>query len=201
MLKLPGVAAGVISVLMMMGCYAGLLLSLTLHLQGPLRFSPLHAGAIFAIYASGFATASLTWTRARSGVRAGLPAIGPLVMGTALLAIGQVSRGGRWSIAATAPLLFLAGAGHAAGFSPLANRLTSAVRPAQAADLSGLILTASLIGQVTGVAVFGGVYLSAAAHRSGHALALTTGAMAAMLMLSAAAVRGRLKVGRQGSWC
>jgi hypothetical protein len=52
----------------------------------------------------------------------------------------------------TAPLLFARGVGHAWGFSPLATRLTAAVKPAAAADMSGFILTASLIGQVMGVA-------------------------------------------------
>jgi len=41
-----------------------------------------------------------------------------------------------------------------------------AVREAQAAHLSGLILTASLAGQVIGIAAFVGVYLSAAAQSS-----------------------------------
>ncbi|MQA76567.1 MAG: MFS transporter, partial [Solirubrobacterales bacterium] len=68
-LGLPGVAAGVTAVLLVMGAYAGFLLSLTLHLQDGLGFTPLHAGLIFAAYASGFATASLTWTRAGAAAR------------------------------------------------------------------------------------------------------------------------------------
>jgi hypothetical protein len=73
----------------------------------------------------------------------------------------------------------------ALAFSPLASRLTTAIRPAQAADLSGLILTASLLGHVTGVAAFVGLYLSAAPHGSAHALAITTEAIAAALVLAA----------------
>jgi hypothetical protein len=73
----------------------------------------------------------------------------------------------------TTPLLFAGGVGHACGFSPPANRLTAAVRPEQAADLSGLALTASLVGSVLGIAVFVGVYLGAAPHGSAHALAIT----------------------------
>jgi hypothetical protein len=41
---------------------------------------------------------------------------------------------------------------------------------------------ASLIGQVVGVAVFVGVYLSAAPHGSAHAFALTTVALAVVLV-------------------
>ena len=40
-LKLPGVAAGVGAVGLVMACYTGFLVSLTLHLQGDLGFSPL----------------------------------------------------------------------------------------------------------------------------------------------------------------
>ncbi len=184
-LTLPGVAAGILSVLLIMGCYAGFLLSLTLHLQGSLGFSALHAGLIFAIYASGFAVASLSWTRAGSSRRARLPVLGPLVMGAALLGVGLIDSGGEWRTGATAPLLFAAGGGHALGFSPLANQLTAVTRPAQAASLSGLILTASLIGQAAGVAAFVGVYLSAGS----HALAITTAAIAAVLVLDATCAR------------
>jgi hypothetical protein len=61
-----------------------------------------------------------------------------------------------------------------------------AVREAQAAHLSGLILTASLAGQVIGIAAFVGVYLSAAARSSAHGLVVTTWALSAVLALTAA---------------
>src|SRR6266540_7366305 len=69
------------------------------HLQESLGFSPLAAGLIFAAYAGGFATASLTWTRASAIVRDRLPIAGPLVMATALLAVGVIAGGGGWSVA------------------------------------------------------------------------------------------------------
>jgi MFS family permease len=193
LLRIPRVAAGVVAVLLIMGCYAGFLLSLTLHLQSGLRFSPLHAGVVFAVYASGFAVASLTWAHAGASTRERLPVLGPLVMGAALLALGLVAAGGAWPPALTTPLLFAAGAGHACGFSPLANRLTSLVRPAQAADLSGLILTADFVGMVLGTASFAGIYLSAAAHGSAHALAITTIALAGALIVTAACARRALR--------
>jgi MFS family permease len=186
LLRAPQVAAGVIAVLLVMSCYAGFLVSLTLHLQGGLGFTPLHAGATFAIYAAGFATASLTWTRAGAGARARLPMLGPLVMGTALLGVGLSADGYGWSLALTTPLLFAAGLGHACGFSPLADGLAGAVRQAQAAQLSGLILTASLVGQVVGVAAFVGVYLSAAARSSAYGLAVTTWVLSCVLAVTAA---------------
>jgi MFS family permease len=189
--ELQGVAAGVLAILLITSCYGGFLLSVTLHLQGVLRFSPIHAGLIFAIYASGFATASLTWTHASDATRIRLPIVGPLLMGAALLAVGLIASGGGWPIA-TAPLLFIAGAGHAYGFSPLANRLTNAIQRSQQAHLSGLILTASLVGQAIGVAAFAGIYLVEAAHGSAHALAMTTAALAATLLVTALCARQAL---------
>jgi MFS family permease len=186
LLRAAGVAAGVAAVVLVMSAYAGLLISLTLYLQGPLRFAPLHAGLIFAIYATGFATASLTWTHARLTVRERLPVLGPIVMGGAMLALGLVARGGGWPLGLIAPLLYAGGIGHACAFSPLTNRMVAAVHPVQASDMSGLVLTASLIGQVLGVAAFVGVYLGAAPHGPAHALALTTRAITAALILTTA---------------
>jgi hypothetical protein len=76
--------------------------------------------------------------------------------------------------------------GHAWAFSPLANRLTTLVRPDQAADLSGLVLTATLVGTSTGVAAIVGVYLSLAPKGSAHALAVTAAVLAGVLLLTAA---------------
>ncbi len=66
---LPEVGRGLITVVGVMGSYAALLFSLTLHLQNELGFTPLEAGLAFAPYAAGFATLSLTWRR--------LPTLGP----------------------------------------------------------------------------------------------------------------------------
>jgi MFS family permease len=181
-LTVPGVAPGIVAVALVMACYAGFLFSLTLHLQGGLGYSPLAAGLIFATYASGFGTASLTWTRFPRAAADHLPIAGPLVLAATLFMVGRVAVGDAWPVVPAIPLLFLAGAAHACAFSPLTARLTEVVRSEQAADLSGLVLTASLIGQVIGVAGFGGVYFSAGSHGSAHAFAVTTMALGGTLM-------------------
>ena len=187
MLTLPGVAAGITAVLLVMACYAGFLVSLTLHLQDALRFSPLRAGGTFAVYALGFATASLTWSRLAPERRERLPMIGPLLMGGALLAIGVFTTRAGWP---ALPLLFCGGLGHAFSFSPLASRLTGTIASRQAADLSGLILTASLVGQVVGVAAFVGIYLGRAPHLgSADALRLTTICLFATLLVTSGCAR------------
>jgi predicted MFS family arabinose efflux permease len=185
LLQRPRVRSGVVAVLLGMSSYAGFVLSITLYLQDGLGFSPLHAGAIFAIYASGFAAASLTWTRVVPAFRERLPVIGPLVMGAAILAVGMITIGGGWPLALTAPLVFGGGMGHACAFSPLANRLTTLVKPTQASNLSGLLLTADFIGMAFGVAAFTGIYLSAAPHGAGRALALASAATATALAATA----------------
>jgi hypothetical protein len=185
-LELPGVSAGVVAIVLIMGCYAGFLLSLTIHLQDGLGFTPLRAGVVFVAYAAGFATASLTWMRVPPSTRDRLPLGGPLAMAAALLAVGLVASGGSCPVALASPLLFVAGVGHACDFSPLANRLTSSVQTGQIADLSGLIITASLVGSVLGVATFAGIYLGGAADGSARAFAVTTAAIAAVLLVTAA---------------
>ena len=184
-LCIRGVAAGVGAVLLVMACYAGFLLALTLHLQEALRFTPLRAGLTFAAYAGGFAVASLTWTRAGTAARNRLPIAGPLLMGAAFLGVGLVAARGGWPVAVTTPLLFIGGVGHACAYSPLASRLTTLVRADQASDLSGLILTATLVGTTSGAATFLGVYLSLAAQGSPHALLVTTAVLAAALLMTA----------------
>jgi Major Facilitator Superfamily len=187
MLALPGVAFGIVAVMLVMACYAGFLLSLTLHLQNGLGFTPLRAGATFAVYALGFATASLTWTRLGAAARERLPVLGPVLMAGGLVGVGLSAADVG---AAAIPLLFLAGAGHAWSFSPLASRLTGTIRPAQVADLSGLIMTASLVGQVVGVAAFVGVYLGRlGSASSSDALMTTTVCLAVTLVITSGCAR------------
>ena len=65
--------------------------------------------ATFSIYAGGFATASLTGTRASATVRDRLPVVGLLAIETALLTLGLIARGDGWQLAEIAPLAFVAG--------------------------------------------------------------------------------------------
>jgi MFS family permease len=199
MLTQPGIAFGAAAVTAVMACYAGFLVCLTLHLQSGLGFSAVDAGSIFTAYAAGFATASLAWTHAKARTSDRLPVIGPLTMGAALLGIGILSADGAWPLASTTPLLFCAGVGHACAFSPLSGHLTAIIRPANAADLSGLIITSSLVGQVLGVAGFVGVYLSAMASGSARAFVLTACLMAACLVPTAACAWRAMRGTRQSS--
>ncbi|MCW6009314.1 MFS transporter [Micromonospora sp. CPCC 205371] len=162
-----------------MGSYAAFLFTLTLHLQDRLGFTALQAGLAFVPYATGFAVCSLLAARLPSAARAVMPVAGPLAFALAAAALWLVGRYG-WPVLAASALLLVAGAGHAAGFTPVVTRITTLVTPAQAASLSALISTGSLLSSVLGVAAIGGVYLAVGTF--GASVALIT----AVLVLGAA---------------
>jgi hypothetical protein len=169
-LRARGVALGVLGVLVLMGCYAGFLLSLTLRLQNGLGYTALHAGLLFAVYAAGFATASVSWPRLGESLAPALPVAGPLVMALGLLVFAVTSAHARAIGLPLLVLLFAGGSGHAFGYSPLANRMTGLVVARQVTELSGLLLVGALIGQVVGVAAIAGLYLARVPAGSGQAL-------------------------------
>jgi MFS family permease len=88
-----------------------------------------------------------------------------------------------WSLA---PLLVLAGAGHAAGYSPLIARLSDLVPPRRASALSALNTTGPLVAQTVAIAAIGGIYLA-----SGLAWSLGTTAAALVVGAGCAAVARR----------
>src|SRR5262249_52924095 len=129
-LRYRGVAAGIAAVTLVMACYAAFLVTLTLHLQSSLHFSPLDAGLVFAAYAIGFGITSMTWPSV--GTRRGdaLPFAGALVLASGLFALGIVAAGGSWPIALTTVLLFAAAPAtpqHSARW-PTGSRLSSTPR-------------------------------------------------------------------------
>jgi MFS family permease len=172
---LPMVARGLVTVVGVMGSYGALLFSLTLHLQDELGYSPLAAGLAFAPYAAGFATISLTWRR--------LPPIGP---------VGPLALGGGALLVATlgwSPLselvLFVAGAGHAAGFSPVLAATVAKVKPEHAPEATALLTTGALLAQAVAIATLGSLYLAGGFVAAGIGIA----AVCAVAALSASSWR------------
>ncbi|GII80648.1 MFS transporter [Sphaerisporangium rufum] len=159
-LRPPGVRPALVTCFTVMGCYAGLLFALTLHLQDRLGYGPLGSGLAFAPYALGFAALSLTWSRRSARVQALLPVAGPAVFAVTALAVAWLARDG-WPVAATAPLLFAAGAGHAAGYGPMIARVSAVAGPERASALSALNSTGPTLAEVAAIAALGGLYLSA----------------------------------------
>ncbi|MBB6545927.1 MFS transporter [Nonomuraea rubra] len=178
-LRPAGVKPGLAACWIVMGCYTVFLLTLTLHLQDALGYSPLRAGLAFVPYALGFGTLSLTWSRYPRRLRDALPVAGPLAFaaGAGLLAL-------RWHEVASVPLLMLAGAGHAAGYSPLIARITSLVEPRLASAISALNATGPVLAGVTAVAGLGSVYFAAPTSAAG--VQRVAVAVAALLLIGTA---------------
>ncbi|WP_344665924.1 MFS transporter [Catenulispora yoronensis] len=163
-LSRPAVRPGLAACWLVMGCYSAVAFVLTLHLQSGLGFSPLRAGVTFLPYTFGFAAVGLTWSRMPTHVRALLPVGGPVAFAVAFSALAASAASAashhHWPTVLAPPLLAVAGAGHAAGFSPLLARVTESAGPGPASAVSALANTGSLLASVLAVAGLGGVYLT-----------------------------------------
>lgn len=181
-LRRPSVRPGLFAACAVMGAYTGFLFTLALYLQDVLGFSPLQAGLTFVPYTVGFAAAGIGWTRLPPRARRHLPTTGLLCFAAAASCLALLTEDG-WPALLSIPLLFGAGMGHATGFSPVVDRITNAVGPAQASSVSALTNTGTLLSNVLAIAVFGGVYLS-----DPDTLIRVTPMLAGLLVLAAAAV-------------
>jgi MFS family permease len=194
LLGLPGVAAGIGGLFVLMMVFGGWLFGFALQMQDGLGESALRAGLTFAPSAVAFALVSLNWQRLPARYHTTLTVFGFILNGAGLLGLGLLMRsgggGGGWLQALAA----VAGAGMAAGFGPLMTRVLSQVPVAIAADASGLIVTVNQLGIVVGIATFGSLYLNLAGAlparpslafvaSSAHAYAATSAALAGMALL------------------
>jgi MFS family permease len=170
-LAAPGLAAGLVALTAAMVAYGGFLFAMALHLQLGLGDSALRAGLTFAPGAAAFGATGYWWRRLPSRVHHALVPAGFAVGSLAYLGLAADlhagTRGGLWLFA----LLVGYGIGMGAAFSPLVTQALVAVPRAEAADASGLLTTTIQLSQVIGVAVFGSLFLSLAAHPGVHASA------------------------------
>jgi MFS family permease len=203
LLGLPGMKAGLGGLFVAMAIFGGWLFSLALQLQDGRGDSPLRAGLTFVPAGAAFALVSLNWRRLPARLHGGLVIAGFLVTGVGLLWSGLLFRaggdGGVWLYLALA----VAGGGMAAAFGALMGRVVSGVPVALAADASGVMVTVNQLGIVTGIAVFGALFLNRAgslpsggheagafALSAGHAYLLVAVALA-VLSLAGAALAAR----------
>ncbi|MFI7595524.1 MFS transporter [Micromonospora sp. NPDC049359] len=178
-----GVPAGLLAACLVMGCYAGFLFTLTLRLQEGLGFTALAAGLAFLPYAAGFALCGLAVSRLPARLRDALPLLGPPLLAAVVLLVAMLTRHG-WPWLPGSLLLLVGGAAHAAGFTPLVDRLATALPTGAATAFSALISTGTLLAAVLGVAVIGGLHL---ARPDTPAAALVT----AVLLATAPVAAGR----------
>jgi hypothetical protein len=194
-LRAPGLASGLAAVAVLMTTYGGFLFSFALHLQGGLGDSALRAGLTFAPGAVVFGLCGYFWRRLPERAHHVLAPLGCLVAMVGYLALALVMRSGGsggWGLQAA---LVATTAGLALGFSPLVTHALVRVPLQQAADASGLLTTTIQLGQAIGVAAFGSVFLTLDAHHgpaanvvSGHALAVTFGWLAVVMVACVLAV-------------
>ncbi|MEL5959538.1 MFS transporter [Streptomyces sp. CLV115] len=190
-LRVPGIARAALRILLVMAINGGFLFAMTLHVQGGLGCSPLRAGLMFAPTALVFGVAGLTWRRWPAGLQSALVPGGFVLAAVASVAVGLLMCGGGDG----GPVLYAAfaamGAGLALGFSPTLTRALADVRPKDAADASGVLVTVTQLGQLTGVAAFGTLYLNRldaqGVQGSGQALWVCALALAAAAVAGAAA--------------
>lgn len=180
-LRPRGMRSGLLACAVVMGCYAALLFTFTLYVQDDLGWTPFAAGLAFLPYTIGFGAMSLTWARMPEHVIRALPVAGPVALA---VVVAVVATGASpWILA---PLLVLAGAGHASGYSPLIASLSGLVLPHRASAFSALNTTGPLVAQTVAIAAIGGIYLA-----TGLPWALGTTAVTLLVGAGCAAVSRR----------
>ncbi|MFF4478643.1 MFS transporter [Streptomyces sp. CY1] len=160
--RAPGMPLAVIRIALGMAANGGFLFAMTLHVQGGLGYSPLRAGLTFVPTAVAFGVVGLNWQRLPGRWQAVVVPGGFLVAAASFAGTGLALRdgtdGGPWLLVA----LTGSGAGLSFAYSPLLTRTLATVRQQDAADASGVLVTAAQLGLLIGVAVFGAVFLGAA---------------------------------------
>ena len=168
LLRLPGVAAGVVALFAVLAVFGGFFFVLALHLQGGLGDSPLRAGLIFTPAGLAFALVSLNWQRVPPRAHSLLICGGFAANAAGLLMLGGLLRAGGAGGAPLYLVLALTGAGMAAAFSPLMNSVILRVPVADAGEATGVIVTVNQLALVVGVATFGTLYLNIAGRLPAH---------------------------------
>ena len=187
-LRIPGVATGLLALSAGIIAYGGSLFAIGLHLQSGLGDSALRAGLTFAPTGVAFGLCSFYWRRLPDRVHHLLTPIGFTIAALAYGALAVTLDAGVSGAALLAELALL-GFGMGIGYSPLLMNSLVHVPIRSAADASGLMTTTVQLGQVIAVATFGSLFLSLAGqprpHASAHAVATTLGWLACLLLVGA----------------
>jgi EmrB/QacA subfamily drug resistance transporter len=188
-LRIPGVATGLIALSAGIIAYGGSLFAIGLHLQSGLGDSALRAGLTFAPTGVAFGLCSFYWRRLPDRVHHLLTPVGFTIAALAYGALAFTLDAGSGGGAVLLAELALLGFGMGIGYSPLLMNSLVHVPTRSAADASGLLTTTVQLGQVIAVATFGSLFLSLAGqpqpHASAHAVATTLGWLACLLLIGA----------------
>ncbi|MFI7240724.1 MFS transporter [Streptomyces qinglanensis] len=205
-LRAPGVPLAVVRIFCMMAVNAGFVLVVMLHLQTGLGKSALFAGVSMVPTAGLFALVGMVWRRLPQSWHPRLSATGFLAAAASFGWLGTLLSGGGDGGPWLYVCLSVSGMGLSLAYNPVLSGALARVRQSEAADASGLLVTTAQLGLLSGVALFGAVFLEQAesapvtpAH-SAHALALTCAALAAVSLAAAAAGALSGAVRRVGGW-
>jgi EmrB/QacA subfamily drug resistance transporter len=189
-LRHEGFAVSVGTLFLCMALMMGLLFAITLHLQGALGFSALDSGLAFIPQALAVFLVAMNWRRLPQRWFVHEVVFGFLLTAASLAGMALVLRGGgtgggwRWILMAAL------GFGLGFAFSPLMGLMLSRVPVRDAADASGVIATLTQLGQVTGVATVGTLFLNldtGTAASSAHAVTVVCAVTAGLALLGALA--------------
>jgi EmrB/QacA subfamily drug resistance transporter len=187
-LRHEGFAVSVGTVFLCMALMLGLMFSITLHLQGALGFSALDSGLAFAPQALAVFLVAMNWRRVPQRWFVSEVVFGFLLTAASLAGLALVLRHGGTAGAARWILMTALGFGLGFAFSPLMGLMLSRVPLRDAADASGVIATLTQIGQVTGVATIGTLFLNmdtGAPGSSAHAITVVCAASAGVALFGA----------------
>ncbi|MEV0278262.1 MFS transporter [Streptomyces sp. NPDC050610] len=191
-LRAPGIPLAVARIGLAMALNAGFLFVLTLHLQSGLGYSALRAGLMFVPISVAFGVIGLNWRRLPERWHEALAPAGFLLAAGSFAGVGLALRGGGSGGPGLYAALAGVGCGVGVAYSPTLTRALAAIRQQDAADASGVLVTAAQLGLLAGVAVFGAVFLGGAgaapgARSSSHALWVTVLALAGTAVAAAGA--------------
>ncbi|TDD74748.1 MFS transporter [Actinomadura rubrisoli] len=156
-LRAPRLAPACVALLFGPATWGAFLFTTTLHLQGDLELSPLESGLAFVPSVTAFGLVGLNWRRLPARWQRRAVPSGFALAAAGYLCVGPLADGG-------APYLILTAViGFGLGVMPIIMTVALEHVPAEdAADASGLLLTLMQIGQVTGVATVGTLFLTMA---------------------------------------
>lgn len=195
LLRRPSMSLGLLAQLVYWCGQASFYFVLALYLQDGLGLTPLDAGLVFGVLATGYLATSfrapaLAVRHGSVVVVAGLLAILAGYAALALaLAAAPASRGA--AVAALVPGLLLAGAGQGLCITPLSAQVLAHADRRQAGSVSGLLQTAQQAGNSVGVAVVGVVFygvLGATGGTVAHAFGASLGVLAVIGAVALAGV-------------
>ena len=159
--KAASMGTGVTTLLLNQIAYGGFLFAFALHLQQGLGDSALFAGLTFTPMAAAFGLVGFFWRKLPPRIHHLVPTLGMVlcILGYAGIAVSAQNdpHGALMWIS-----VIVVGAGVGFAFSPLLVLSLVQVPMQKAADASGLLTTTMQLGQVTGIAIFGSLFLTLA---------------------------------------